>query len=170
MHLIDSSDDELDREAGWLDTDRVTVRTLEAGDLDWVVRIDEQHSGRARREYFRVKLGEANEDTGVRISLAASIDELPVGFLMGRLYYGEFGVPEPVAILDSIGVASGFEGQHVGKALMRQLTMNLHALGIERLQTQVEWDQGDLIRFFQHSGFVPAARLCLELDLKGRVS
>lgn len=168
MQLDDPQSEPIDREPGWLDTDHVVVRALDANDLDWVVRIDQQHSGRVRREYFRVKLTEANEDTGVRISLAASINGLPVGFLMGRLYYGEFGLPEPVAILDSIGVASGFEGQHVGKALMRQLTMNLGALGIERIQTQVEWDQGELIRFFQRSGFVPAPRLCLELDLRGR--
>ncbi len=158
--------DELDREPGWLETDNVEVRALAPTDLDWVERIDQQHSGRARREYFRVKLAQVNDDTGMRISLAALIDKQPVGFLMGRLYYGEFGLPEPAAILDSIGVASGFEGQHVGKALMRQLATNLRGLGIEHVQTQVEWDQGDLIRFFQHSGFVPAPRLCLDLDLK----
>jgi len=51
-------------------------------------------------------------------------------------------------------------------ALMRQLQMNLAALGIERLQTQVEWDQVDLIKFFQRSGFRPASRLCLEMPVK----
>jgi hypothetical protein len=44
--------------------------------------------------------------------------------------------------------------------------MNLSALGIERLQTQVEWDQIDLIHFFQRSGFRPAPRLCLEKPVR----
>lgn len=155
------SKNELDREPGTLETDSVQVRDLRADDLDWVVRIDSQHSGALRREYYKVKLAEVAKDTGVRISLAASVKGEPAGFLMGRLYYGEFGHPEPVAILDSLGVAKAFAGQSVGKALLRQLEMNLAGLGIERLETQVEWDRLELLGFFRKAGFEPAARLCL---------
>lgn len=154
-----------DLEPGLLETDAVEVRNLRSSDLDWVVRIDRQYSQRTRSEYFRKKLVEADEDTGVRISLAALIDGEPVGFLTGRLYYGEFGRPEPVALIDSIGVDGARAGQHVGGALMRQLTMNLRALGVDRVQTQVDWDQGDLIAFFRREGFLLAPRLCLELSL-----
>lgn len=157
--------DELDQQPGTLDTDHVEVRTLRQDDLDWVVRIDQQHSGRSRREYYRVKLAEANEDTGVRISLAAFVQGEPAGFMTGRLYYGEFGLPEPVAILDSVGVSPAFAGQRVGKALLRQLGANLRALGIEKIETEVEWDAVGLIGFFQHAGFRPAPRLCLEMEL-----
>ncbi|MCA9592527.1 MAG: GNAT family N-acetyltransferase [Myxococcales bacterium] len=153
---------EMEREPGTLETDHVEVRSLRSDDLDWIVRIDEKHAGRNRREYYKVKLAESEKDTGVRISLAALVDGEPAGFMMGRLYYGEFGVPEPVAILDSVGVAPAYVNQHVARALLRQLEMNLAALGIERLETQVSWDQLELIRFFQRSGFKPAARLSLE--------
>jgi hypothetical protein len=98
--------DELNREPGSIETDHIEVRTLEIDDLAWVVRIDAQHSGIQRREYYKVKLAEAAKDTGVRISLAALVKGEPAGFLMGRLYYGEFGQPEPVAILDSMGASS----------------------------------------------------------------
>jgi ribosomal protein S18 acetylase RimI-like enzyme len=158
--------DELNTEPGSINTDHIVIRTLKADDLDWVVNIDSQHFQRHRREYYRVKIAEGENDTGLRISLAATIKGEPAGFLMGRLYYGEFGQPEPIAILDSIGVATAFGGQKVAYALMRQLQMNLAALGIERLQTQVEWDQVDLIKFFQRSGFRPASRLCLEMPVK----
>lgn len=157
---------ELNREPGSLETDHVEVRNLRPEDLDWVVRIDSQHSGQQRREYYKVKLAEVAKDTGIKISLAAFIKGEPAGFLMGRLYYGEFGQPEPVAILDSMGVGTPYAGQNVGAALMRQLEMNLSGLGIERLQTQVEWDQVDLLKFFQKAGFKPAARLCLEKAVK----
>lgn len=153
---------DLNPQPGTLETDHVEVRSLKPDDLDWVVRIDSQHSGKQRREYYKVKLGEVAKDTGIKISLAAFVKGEPAGFLMGRLYYGEFGQPEPVAILDSMGVGTAFVGHHVGAALMRQLEMNLSGLGIERLQTQVEWEQTDLIKFFQRAGFRPAARLCLE--------
>ena len=155
---------------GALETDPVEVRTLTPDDLNWVVQIDKAHSGKPRHEYFRVKLKEAQTDTGIRVSLAAVVDRQPAGFLMGRLYYGEFGLPEPVAILDTIGVSKAFSGKHVGKALMRQFMMNLRALGIEKIQTQVEWDQSELIKFFRNSGFTLAPRLCLEAKLDSHLN
>lgn len=158
--------DELDREPGTLETDAVEVRTLTTDDLDWIVRIDAEHSKAPRVEYYKLKLRESQQDTGVRVSLAAVIDGEPVGFLMARTYYGEFGHPEPVTLLDSIAVSKVHAGKHAGEALMRQLTMNLRALGIARVETQVDWDQLDLIGFFQHAGFRPAPRLCLELPLE----
>jgi ribosomal protein S18 acetylase RimI-like enzyme len=154
--------DDLDSPPGELDVDRVEVRILRESDLDWVVRIDAQRGGRMRPRYFEIKLAESARDTSVRISLAGLIKGEPAGFLMARVYYGEFGQPEPVAILDSIGVAPAFGHRHVAKALLRQLEMNLAALGIERLETQVDWRMRDLLGFFERAGFGPAPRLCLE--------
>ncbi len=150
---------------GTLETDAVTVRTLEPRDLDALVKIDQQWTGRARREYYELKMEETQRDTGVRISLAAELDGRVAGFLLARVYYREFGHPEPVAALDTIAVDRAFPGRHVGAALLRQLRMNLRTLGIERIQTEVDWDQFALLEFFAKSGFRPAARLCLELAL-----
>jgi len=156
--------EELDGQDGAdLGGEEVEVRTLTLADLEWITRIDEKHSGRSRREFFRVKLHEALTDTGIRISLAADVWGKPAGFLMGRLYHGEFGEPEAVAILDSIGVDPAQAGKHVGRMLLQQLCNNLRALGIEKLCTEVDWEQGELIRFFQREGFRLAPRLCLEL-------
>ena len=156
---------DIDREPGSLESDDVEVRTLREDDLEWVVRIDAAHSRCARTDFFRVKLREAQSDTGMRISLAAFVGGEPAGFLMGRMYYGEFGIPDSVAILDSIGVAPAFTGKHVGSALMRQLRMNLGALGVERILTEVDDHQEALLRFFRRQGFRPAPRVCLELKL-----
>jgi ribosomal protein S18 acetylase RimI-like enzyme len=145
--------------------DRVEVRALLPADLDWVVRIDSEHGGLSRRGYLEIKLGEAQRDTSVRISLAALVDGSAAGFLMGRVYYGEFGRPVPAAILDTIGVGKAFAGRRVGEALLRQLSRNLAALRIEKIETQVDWDQLALIGFFRRMGFQPAARLCLELPV-----
>ena len=154
---------------GTLETDAVTVRTLEARDLDAIVRIDRDWTGRNRRNYYELKLAEAARDTGVRISLVAELDDKRerriAGFLLGRLYFGEFGQAERTALLDSIGVACEFSGRHVADALMRQLRMNLAALHIEKVETQVDWDQFELLRFFAHEGFAPARRICLELEV-----
>ncbi len=153
---------DLDLPPDTLETDMVKVRTLTPADLDWVVRIDAEHSGLRRRKYYELKLREAERDTGIRVSLAASLEGEEAGFLMARLYYGEFGQPEPVAILDSIAVSRRHQKRHVGGALMRQLLMNLRALGIDQIHTEVDWNQFAMLRFFEKTGFRPAPRLCLE--------
>lgn len=151
------------QEPGTLETDAVTVRELTPDDLDAVVKIDALRSGRARGEYYQRKLDEA-QGSRPRISLAAELDGLMAGFLLGRLYYGEFGLPEPTAVVDSIGVHPELAGRHVGAALMRQLTMNMRSLGIESIRTEVEWDS-ELVPFMAKQGFKPSPRLCLELRL-----
>ncbi len=128
--------DELDQRPGELDVDHVEVRVLGEADLEWVVRIDAQRSGRVRRPYYKLMLEEAVHHTGLRISLAAFVAHEPAGFLMARLYYGEFGQLERAAVLDSIGIAPAFAGRKVGRALLRQLEMNLAALGVERLENR----------------------------------
>lgn len=148
--------------AGALETDAVEVRTLRSSDLDAIVRIDREWTGRARTEYYQLQLAQAERDTSVRVSLAAIVDGALVGFLLARVYYGEFGAPEPVAHLDTIAVRKSDTGRHVATALLRQLQMNLLGLRIERIQTQVDWSQLPLLEFFAHEGFRPAARFCLE--------
>jgi len=154
--------DDLDQRPGEIDVDHVEVRVLGEADLDWVVRIDSQRGGRVRRAYYKLKLEETVRHANLHISLAAFVGRDPAGFLMARLYYGEFGQPEPVAVLDSLGTAPAFAGRKVGRALLRQLEMNLAALGVERIETEVDWTMMELVGFFQHAGFKPAARLCLE--------
>ncbi len=146
--------------------DQVLVRNLRSEDHEAVVAIDARAVGRRRDEFFRLKLRQALTDTGIAVSLAAELDGIVAGFLLARLYYGEFGVTERVAVLDVLGVHPDFRGRHVGAALVDQLRTNLLALGIRTLQTEVSWDSFDLLAFFRHEGFRPAPRLCLDLDLE----
>lgn len=160
----DHDDQEL-LEPGMLDTDAIPVRTLQVEDLEAISRIDRKIVGRSRREYLSRKLDAALRDSSLCISLAALVDGRVAGFLMGSLYYGEFGLPEPVAILDTIEVDPDLRQRRIASALLRQLVLNLRALGIERVQTEVDWMQRDLLGFFARAGFRPAPRFCLELRL-----
>jgi GNAT superfamily N-acetyltransferase len=141
------------------------VRALRENDEAAIVRIDARSVGRRRAEFLHVKLGQAFADTGVALSLVAELDGSVVGFMLARVYYGEFGVAEPVAMLDVFGVHPDFRGRHVAGALLEQLRTNLLGLGIATLRTEVGWDSPDLIGFFQHEGFTPAPRFCLDLDV-----
>jgi GNAT superfamily N-acetyltransferase len=147
--------------------DSVVVRHLRPSDLDAVIALDAKNVGRRRDEFFKLKLKQALSDTGITVSLAAELDGAFVGFLLARVFYGEFGVTERVAVLDVIDVHPDFRGHHVAASLLAQLRTNLLGLGIGTLSTEAGWDNHELLAFFRHEGFVMAQRLCLDLDLQG---
>jgi ribosomal protein S18 acetylase RimI-like enzyme len=148
--------------------ERALVRELRSEDLEAVIGLDAKNVGRRREEYFKVKLRQNLSETGIRVSLALEIERIFCGFLLARVYYGEFGTLEPVAVLDTLDVHPDYRRRGVGRALLGQLRKNLGALGVGRLRTEVAWDDQQLLRFFHREGFRPAERLCLDLDLDRR--
>lgn len=150
------------------ETSNVSIRNLRPSDLEAVVRIDAKSVGRRRDEYFRLKLEMAINETGLEISLAAEIDDMFVGFLIARVFYGEFGIAEPAAVLEVLGVNPDFRGEGIGQALLSQLSTNLLGLGVKKVSTEVSWEDQRLMSFLHHEGFVPAPRLCLDLDCEAR--
>jgi len=143
----------------------VTVRLLTLADAPRLVRMDQAITGRNRTAWYEGKLKRALKESDLQVSLGAEVDGFLVGAVLGSLHYGEFGQPEPIAVLDTILVDPGFSRRGIGSALLESLTRNLRALGIERLRTEVAWDEHDLSRFLGLQGFVPAPRLVLELRL-----
>lgn len=148
------------------ETDAVVVRRLRPADLEPVIALDAKIMGRRREEFYKLKLKAALAETGIEVSLAAELDGGFVGFLLAKVYYGEFGMMERVAVLDAMGVHPNFKGRGIGAALIDQLRTNLLGLGIKKLQTEVSWQNLEMLSFFNHEGFEPAARLCLDLDLE----
>ncbi len=152
-----------------LSRDRIPIRSMDADDLDAVVRIDRKITGRDRRPYYQRKLAEALEESGVRISLVAILDGHVVGFVMAHVDYGEFGVAEREAVIHAIGVDPDYAGRMVGSALLSQLLINLKTLRVEKIMTEVDWNSRaltGLLTFLKNSGFVPAPRIPLALRVQ----
>jgi len=148
-----------------LSRDRIPVRSMTEADLAAIIRIDRKHSGKERSVYYRRKLDQALFGSGVRLSLVAEVDGLPVGFIMARVDYGEFGHTMAEAVMYAFAVDPGFQGQRIGRTLMSQLVANLAILRVEQLRTEVAWNDVDLIAFFSASGFTPVQRVCLNCSL-----
>lgn len=144
-----------------LSRDRVPVRAMVAEDLPQVVRIDRLITGRDRSAYLSGKADEALMESGIRISIIAEQDNRPVGYIMARLDFGEFGHTDSEAVIDTIGVDPAYTHHHVGSALLSQLFSNLAALNVEQIRTELEWDNFGLLAFLQHCGFRPSQRLAL---------
>ena len=142
--------------------DEIPVRAMKESDLPVIVAIDRKIVGRDRLEYFKEKVQEALFESGVRVSLVAERDGRPVGFVMARVDLGEFGRFEPNAVLDTIGVDPDYRNQGVGRALLSQLLANLCTLRIERVRTEIDWRNVELLTFLDHCGFVPSQELCFD--------
>jgi predicted N-acetyltransferase YhbS len=139
--------------------DRVPVRSMAVGDFAAVLRIDRHATGSEREAYVRAKIAEALDPAGVCVSLVAERDGAPVGFVMAKVEFGEFGRTEPVAVLDTIGVDPDFRRAGVASGLLSQLVVNLRGLGLDAIETEVAREQFDLLGFFYRRGFAPAQRL-----------
>ncbi len=144
-----------------LSRDRVPVRSMREDDLNSVVRIDAKLTDRDRRDYFAAKLKEVMSETGVRVSLVAEVDDLPVGFIMARVDFGEFGQTEAAAIIDTLGVNPDHGKGGVASALLSQLLINLEALNVENVRTRVDWNNLGLLGFLGAKGFAPGQQLSL---------
>lgn len=139
--------------------DRVLVRSMTMDDLRALIAIDRRITGHDRSAYYQRKLVETMDESAVRVSLVAELDDHPVGFIMARVDFGEFGHTEPEAVIDTIGVDPNFTQKDVGKAMMSQLLGNLRSLQVEQVRTEVAWNAFGLLAFLDNCGFVPAQRI-----------
>lgn len=142
-----------------LSRDRIPVRSMIEADLPAIIAIDRKITGRDRTPYYRRKLAEVLEQSGVRVSLVAEVDGQFAGFVMARLDYGDFGRTANTGIIDTIGVSPDLAGREIGRALLSQLLINLASLRVEKVQTTVAWNQFRLLGFLEKAGFRPAQRL-----------
>jgi GNAT superfamily N-acetyltransferase len=150
---------------GPLARDRIPVRSMIEGDLHALVAIDRQITGRDRVEYFQRKLADALTESDVRVSLVAELDTVAVGFIMARVDLGEFGRVETTAVIDTLGVDPDYQNRGVGRALVSQLLANLGTLRVEKVRTEVDWRDHDLLAYLDHSGFIPSRQLCFDQPL-----
>jgi len=145
---------------------KVIVRVFRPQDIDAIVAIDEKITGSARPEYYRHKLEVVGlHDAQINASLVAEVDGTVAGFLMGTIFFGEFGIPESSAVVDTLGVNPDFQDHGVGSALIDQFRANMKVAQVERIYTLVDWKDFGLLKFFGNMGFVPSQRLSLEFPV-----
>lgn len=142
--------------------DRIPVRSLRESDLKALIAIDRRITGRDRSGYFERKLSEALHESDVRVSLVAEADGRPVGFIMARVDLGEFGRIEAAAVMDTIGVDPDYAGHGVGRALLSQLLANLATLRVDKILTEVDWADRELMAYLDRCGFRPSGRLSFD--------
>ncbi len=148
------------------DPETLKIRVLQSEDLDSIVEIDERVFGKNRRDYYERKISLAlDKSRHMIVSLVAEVDSKVVGFIMGDIFYGEFSIPETTATIDTIGIHPDFHKKGIGSELMDEFLRNLKAARVELIHTMVNWNDWDLLRFFEAKGFVPAKTTNLEFRI-----
>ncbi len=144
----------------------IRIRLMKAGDFDAVVAIDEKVLQTSRREYYEMrfeKLFKSKDYVPVSF-VAEKEDGTAVGFVMGELYMGEYGIQEE-ATLDTIGVDPDYQNKGIGKRLLDEFLDHLRDLNVRKLYTLVNWSDSELIRFFSANQFSPSKTINLERSL-----
>ncbi len=142
-----------------------TTRPLTKSDFDRVVDIDAKITGRQRPGFFQKRLDAALAEPKHFIYLGCEYNGELQGFLMARLLEGEYGVNEPVAVLDVIDVDPALRGKGLGRALMQAFDTILEHKQIAETQSQADWRNQDILRFFSEAGFELAPRYILEREV-----
>ncbi len=138
------------------------VRRLRPADLEQVIAIDSDNVGETRRGFFEKRLANAKERPADYVQVGVVREDTLVGFAFARILRGEFGRDQAIATLDAVGVMTGSREIGIGRALMGGLTKALCQEGVRSLQSQANWTNHALLRFFDASGFNLAPRLVLE--------
>ena len=138
------------------------TRPLRADDIERVIAIDRAYSGHSRRRFFEKRFAAANAQPEDFIHVGVVRDGVLRGYAIARVLRGEFGHKQAIAVLDAIGVDAESRERGVGQALMAELNAVMLRRNVRALQSQAEWTNSDLMRFFAAAGFQLAPRLTLE--------
>ena len=141
----------------------VKLRVLTMRDLNTVADIDESLLGTRRIGYWETKLEKA-ETSGVP-SLAAEVDGKVVGFIFGSTSGWEYGVPENVAWIDTLGVRNEYKKKGIARLLFKEMFSMFKKVGVDTIYVFVNWKDLDLLRFFDKMGFKRGDMVNLEMKI-----
>jgi predicted N-acetyltransferase YhbS len=145
----------------------IKIRLMKANDFDAVVAIDEKIRKASRPEYYQMKFEKlVHSKDYVPTSLVAEEEGgKVVGFVMGELYIGEYGISQEKATLDTIGVDPSSQHRGIGEKLINEFMDHLRTLGVRKISTLVDWNDSRLIHFFSANQFSPSRTINLERSL-----
>lgn len=137
-----------------MSAEAIQVRSLTELDLDGIVRIGEKTRNRYEPDLWegRVTYYLRRAPEG---SLVAEVDGEVVGFMLGDIRSGEFGIEEQCGWIEVMGVDPGCAGRGVGRALAGEMLKRYEARGVRMVRTMVDSSMPEVEAFFSRLGFEP---------------
>ena len=94
---------------------------MKESDGESIIALDAKVSGKENPEYYRRKCRMALDNSAqIVTSLIAEYQGKVIGFIMGNLYTGEFGIPETTASIDTIGVDPDYQNRGIRSELIKE--------------------------------------------------
>jgi predicted N-acetyltransferase YhbS len=144
--------------------ENMKIRPLKKEDLEMIIEIDEKILGGNRKDYWERKLALMNTKAS-KVSLVAEMGGKVVGFILGDVSGWEFGVPDTIGWIDTIGIDPVYQKRGLATALANEVIKNLKAIGVRAVYTLVSWNDWDLLQFFHAMGFTRGDMINLELKI-----
>jgi len=140
------------------------IRAMGRADLDRIIEIDAMVLGKQRPGYWEMKLDLVEKRPQIS-ALVAELDGRVVGFIIGGASRWEYGVPENIGWIDTIGVDPACQRKGIARVLFDKMTESLKKGGVDTITTFVNRRDWVLLKFFKNMGFQKGDMTNLELDI-----
>ena len=144
---------------------QMSIRPLTLSDLDAIVEIDRKVLGKPRQDFWKKRMELISANRFPHSSLVAELEEKVIGFILGEVSGWEFGVPDTIGWINTIGVDPGYQHRGVAKRLGEEFVKNVKSIGVSLVYTLVSWNDWDLLKFFRAMGFARGGDM-INLELK----
>jgi ribosomal protein S18 acetylase RimI-like enzyme len=98
-------------------------------------------------------------------SLAAEVNGNLIGFILGSASGWEYGIPENVAWIDTLGVKKEYQRKGIARMLFVEMLSMFKKVGVDTVYVFVNWKDQDLLQFFEKMGFKKGDMINLELKI-----
>ncbi len=144
---------------------KARIRPLDELDIGGIVGIDEKIGGKYRPDFWeqRVVFYLRRDPDASRV---AEVDGKVVGFMLGDVRAGEFGLEEPSGWIERFGIHPDFRGRDLGKQMFDAIVTHFRAQGATSVRTLVDGKEAGVVGFLNALGFAPSPLQALEISLK----
>ena len=142
----------------------VRIRPVNELDIEAICRIDERITGKYRPEVWEdrvVYFIRRDPDSSQVAEVAGKV----VGFMLGEVRGGEFGMEEPTGWLEFFGVDPAARERGIGRGLTDALLAGFKKRGAHVARTMVRTQDAEIGKFVAAMGFTPAPVSALEKRL-----
>jgi ribosomal protein S18 acetylase RimI-like enzyme len=135
--------------------DGLLIRPLADLDISPIAGIDEKIGGRYRPEVWERQIGYylRRDPEG---SVVAELGGEVIGFMLGEVRAGEFGLEEPTGWIEVLGVDPAHRGKAIGRRMAETLLAHFRELGAHSVRTLIDEGAEELTTFFRSLGFQAA--------------
>jgi ribosomal protein S18 acetylase RimI-like enzyme len=147
-----------------IDLSGITMREIRESDVDFIVEIEEMNLGIRRPNYWKREL-QKNREGRFLGSRIAELNGRVAGFILGDIGSREFGMPENMGWIHTIGVHPDYQHQGIARLLFNDYKTRFAELDVDIIYTIVSLSDAMQLPFYEKMGFRPGNRVYLELSL-----